>query len=67
MAWDQLFAWEGFAALLLAALAWFADRRRVRRTDLDRVGWVPWTGLFFFALMGAVLLFALAISGQFAG
>ncbi|MFC0203408.1 hypothetical protein [Novosphingobium soli] len=50
----------GTAAALLAALAWFADRRRHRRRDLDRVGFMPWTAIFFWSLMAAVLLLGLA-------
>jgi hypothetical protein len=44
----------------MAGLAWFADRRRMRRTDPDKVGFMPWTGLFFWALMAAIVLLALA-------
>jgi hypothetical protein len=57
---DEILALAGLAAAVIAALAWIADRRRMRRSDLDKVGWVPWTSLFFWALMGAVVLLALA-------
>lgn len=60
----------GLAAMLatiLAAIAWFAERRRLRRSNLDRVGWVPWTTLFFFALFAAVILLALALKTGVAG
>lgn len=50
----------GFLAAALLALA--MDRRRHRRDRVgapDRVGWVPWTGLFLIcALIGAGLLAA---------
>jgi uncharacterized membrane protein len=46
----------GACAAVLAAVAWFADRARARRTELDRVGLVPWTGVFFWSTMVAVLL-----------
>ncbi|MCA1662516.1 MAG: hypothetical protein LC648_10375 [Novosphingobium sp.] len=36
------------AATALAATAWLADRRRIRRRDPDAVGWMPWTAVFFF-------------------
>ena len=46
----------GLAFLVLAALMSFAERRRVRRERIDRVGWVPWTGLFLgFAVIGLTL------------
>jgi hypothetical protein len=50
----------GGLAIVMAGLAWFADRRRMRRTDPDKVGFMPWTGLFFWALMAAIVLLALA-------
>lgn len=57
----------GGAAAFLAAIAWYADRRRIRRVELDRVGFVPWTGVFFFALMAAVLLLGMAGKTWLAG
>lgn len=45
------------AASLLALIAWFADRRRSRRSDPDAVGFMPWTTLFFWAAFIAFLLF----------
>jgi hypothetical protein len=49
----------GFAAVM-TVVAWFADRRRHRRTDLDRVGFMPWTAVFFWSLLAAVLLLGLS-------
>jgi hypothetical protein len=63
---DKILGLAGLAATLLAALAGLADRRRLRRSDLDRVGWVPWTPVFFFALLAAVVLLALAAKVWFA-
>lgn len=60
---DETVLWlagPGLAALAIAVLAWLADRRRVRRHDLDAVGFMPWTGVFFVALLLAVLLLGLA-------
>lgn len=48
---------------LIAAVAWVADRRRYRRRDLDRVGWVPWTAVFFWTLSAAIVLLGLAERG----
>jgi hypothetical protein len=50
----------GAVAVALAALAWLGDRRRMRRSDPDAVGFMPWTDLFFFALLAAVILLGLA-------
>lgn len=57
----------GSAAALIAALAWWADRRRVRRSNLDAVGWIPWTPVFFVALMVAVVALGLAAKVWMAG
>ena len=56
---DTLLA-MGWGCVALAALAWWGDRRRVRRKDMDAVGWVPWTPVFFAALMVAVIALGLA-------
>jgi len=49
------------AAVALAALAWLADRRRMRRRDPDAVGWMPWTAVFFWALVVACVAGGLAV------
>ncbi|WP_067735376.1 LPXTG cell wall anchor domain-containing protein [Novosphingobium naphthalenivorans] len=49
----------GGIAALLALLAWIGDRRRMRRRDMDRVGFMPWTPIFFWSLLAAVLLLGL--------
>ena len=46
----------GGVAALVALVAWVGDLRRMRRSQLDRVGFMPWTGLFFWSLMVAVVL-----------
>jgi hypothetical protein len=57
----------GSAAAMLALAAWLGDHRRARRTDLDRVGFVPWTDVFFWATMAAVLLLGWGLKEMFAG
>jgi len=46
----------GGAAALVALVAYLADLLRMRRSDLDRVGFMPWTTIFFWSMMLAVLL-----------
>lgn len=66
----EVVALLGAGCLAAALVALAMDRRRHRRDRLgapDRVGWVPWTGLF---LLGAVLgcgLLAAALPGLLAG
>lgn len=50
----------GLAAVALAVVAWLADRRRIRRSAPDAVGFMPWTTLFFWSVLGGVLLLAAA-------
>ena len=49
----------GGAAALLALAAWIGDHCRSKRNDLDRVGVVPWTDVFFWSTMATVLLLGL--------
>lgn len=57
----------GGGAVLLALVAWLADRRRVRRSDPDAVGFMPWTTLFFWAIFVGVLLLAAGTQVEFGG
>ncbi|MET0180653.1 MAG: hypothetical protein ABW194_09270 [Novosphingobium sp.] len=57
----------GLAAAGLAALAWAGDRRRIRRDDLDAVGFMPWTPIFFAALIVACVTLGLAARVWLAG
>lgn len=54
-------------AAVLALVAWVGDHRRHRRRHIDRVGFMPWTTIFFFALMVAVLLLGLSAREWLAG
>lgn len=56
---DNSVAWMlggGAAATVLAIIAWFGDRSRAQRSELDSVGIMPWTDIFFWSTMLAVLL-----------
>ena len=63
---DILALW-GAGFLMLALFTLVMDRRRNRRARIDRIGWMPWTGLFLtFAVIGGGLL-AVAIPGMLRG
>jgi hypothetical protein len=51
------------AAAVLVAIAGLADRRRTRRRDLDRAGWVPWPLIMILAMIVAAAAVALALKG----
>ncbi|WP_095012882.1 hypothetical protein [Tsuneonella mangrovi] len=55
-------AWGG-AFLLVAALARVAEWRRIKRARIDRVGWVPWTGIFLTCAVIGASLMALSAKG----
>ena len=46
----------GVSAALIATLAWWGDWRRRHRHEVDAVGWMPWTSVFFCAAFLAVVL-----------
>jgi len=48
-------------ATAMATMAALADRRRARRADLDRVGWMPWPAILIVAIITAALFAALAL------
>lgn len=57
----------GLCAALLAATARWADLRRLRRSNPDAVGFMPWTGIFFVALFVACVTLGVAARAYFAG
>jgi hypothetical protein len=57
----------GLAALALTITAWIGDHRRMRRTNLDAVGCMPWTSVFLLALLATCLLLGLWARAWFAG
>ena len=61
----ELLVLGGAGLLLIAAMASFAERRRVKRSQIDRVGWMPWTGLFLTCAVAGVVMLAFGIPGLF--
>ena len=53
----------GAALLIVALAAVVAERRRTRRAEIDAVGFMPWTTIFFLAFFCGVLLVSLAVKG----
>jgi hypothetical protein len=64
MHWQDHF-WTALSAAsaLLVLISSVADRRRHKRTKLDQVGIMPWTGITVFSVLMTVLAAALAIKG----
>ena len=53
----ELAAYWGAGMLVAALLCLVMERRRLKRREINRVGWVPWTGLFLmFMVIGGGLL-----------
>ena len=57
----------GVVAAVLALIAWLGDRRRIRRSNPDAVGFMPWTPVFFWALLAACIMLGLAARHLFGG
>ena len=62
-----LAALAGGVLLLVAVVSAFAERRRLRRSQIDAVGFVPWTAVFFLAFFPGVTLLALGVMGWLRG
>ena len=60
--WD-FHTWTVIAAVaaIVSVVSIFADRRRHRRTRIEQVGFMPWTGISVFAIMVTLMATALAI------
>lgn len=48
--------------LALALASGIAEHRRRKRSDLDRVGWMPWAFLQYLALLGTLIAASVAIN-----
>lgn len=61
----ELMTFWGVALLMIAGFCSLMERRRMKRAQINKVGWVPWTGLFLtFAVFGGGLL-AVAVPALF--
>ncbi|MBV5325997.1 MAG: hypothetical protein J0626_12475 [Rhodospirillaceae bacterium] len=56
----QLWTMAG-ASAALAAFSSFADWKRQRRSDPDRVGFMPWTSLSLIGVVATMIFIALAL------
>ncbi|ABD26295.1 hypothetical protein Saro_1855 [Novosphingobium aromaticivorans DSM 12444] len=62
----EFHASAGALALAIAMLAVWAERRRMRRVNLDAVGFMPWTVIYLIAFLAACILLGLAAREWFA-
>lgn len=56
----------GAFALAVAMTSVWADRRRLRRVNLDAVGFMPWTVIYLIAFLAACVFLGLAAREWFA-
>jgi len=67
--WDWLYTdWAPWAelaagAVAVAVIAWWGERRRMRRSNIDAVGVVPWRDLAALASFSTILFGAVALVG----
>jgi len=57
----------GLSATAVALWAWLADRRRMRRSDPDAVGFVPWRDVSLWSTVVALATLGLAAKAWVAG
>ncbi len=57
----------GLAALVLAIVAWLGDRRRMRRSDPDAVGFMPWRDIAFWSTVVASVCLGFAAKDWISG
>lgn len=58
----QVGLWAG-GLLAISLLAFLGDRRRMKRTRIDAVGWMPWRDVSAYAAFLGFVLLVVAISG----
>jgi len=59
----ELIGLGGAGFLIAAVLASVAERRRIRRARIDRVGWVPWTSMFLICAVIGITMIGLGVMG----
>lgn len=47
---------------VVAGIASFADRKRQNRKNIESVGFMPWTAIFMWSLLIAVVLLGMAMN-----
>ena len=62
-----VFGLWGGAMLVVAAIAFIGDRRRMRRKRIDAVGWMPWRDIAALSLVAGFVLLAVAATGWLGG
>lgn len=63
--WQFHFA-AGALALMTALMSVWAERRRLRRVNLDAVGFMPWTVIYMVTFLAACVFLGLAAREWFA-
>ena len=63
----ELLALIAAGLILFGLFANLMERRRVRRSHIDRVGWVPWLNLFMASTITGVVLLMVAVPSLMKG
>ncbi len=57
----EVFIGAGIVLFLFAIYAAWADHRRGKRADIDKVGWINWPLVLMLSLVGAMMMAILAV------
>ncbi|HWW63239.1 MAG TPA: hypothetical protein VNZ43_00615 [Sphingomonadaceae bacterium] len=63
---QEMWWWLAGVAAALICLAIVADRRRMRRRNIDRPGWVPWPLVLILSLIALIACTIFALGGTMA-